>query len=85
MRTNGVSTISLVMLRLKAVQEEPVDSAVLIFTAIWEHYLGDIFGDLFAVAADVRNESMKGANVRTAVGITFEEAVFGCENKLILN
>jgi len=32
MQTNGVSTISLVMQRLKAVQAEPVDMAVLILT-----------------------------------------------------
>ena len=31
-QTNGVSTISLVMRRLKAVQAEPVDMAVLILT-----------------------------------------------------
>ena len=28
---------------------------------------------------------MKGANVRAAVHITFEEAVFGCEKELELN
>ena len=32
MQTNGVSTISSVMQRLKAVQAEPVDMAVLILT-----------------------------------------------------
>ena len=32
MQINGVSTISLVMQRLKAVQAEPVDMAVLILT-----------------------------------------------------
>ena len=42
---------------------------------------GDIFGDLFGGGRSRRanNGPMKGANVRTAVRITFEEAVFGCE------
>ena len=48
---------------------------------------GDIFGDLFGGGRSRRanNEPMKGANVRTAVRITFEEAVFGCEKQLDLN
>ena len=48
---------------------------------------GDIFGDLFGVGRSRRanNGPMKGANVRTAVRITFEEAVFGCEKQLDLN
>ena len=48
---------------------------------------GDIFGDLFGGGRSRRanNGSMKGANVRTAVRITFEEAVFGCEKQLDLN
>ena len=42
---------------------------------------GDIFGDLFGGGARTRranNGPMKGANLRTSVRITFEEAVFGC-------
>ena len=48
---------------------------------------GDIFGDLFGGGRSRRanNGPMKGANVRTAVRITFEEAVFGCEKQLELN
>ena len=48
---------------------------------------GDIFGDLFGGGGARRggrasNGSMKGANVRKSVRITFEEAVFGCEKEL---
>ena len=48
---------------------------------------GDIFGDLFGGGRSRRanNGPMKGANVRTAVRSTFEEAVFGCEKQLDLN
>lgn len=48
---------------------------------------GDIFGDLFGGGGRRRpnNGPMKGANVRAAVHITFEEAVFGCEKELDLN
>ncbi len=49
---------------------------------------GDIFGDLFGGGGRRRSSSggpMKGANVRTSVRITFEEAVFGCEKELDLN
>ena len=48
---------------------------------------GDIFGDLFGGGRSRRanNGQMKGANVRTAVRVTFEEAVFGCEKQLDLN
>ena len=47
---------------------------------------GDIFGDLFG-GGRRRNSNgpMKGANVRAAVRIKFEEAVFGCEKELDLN
>ena len=47
---------------------------------------GDIFGDLFG-GGRRRNSNgpMKGANVRAAVRIKFEEAVFGCEKELELN
>ena len=41
---------------------------------------GDIFGDLFGGGRSRRNDGpMKGANLRTAVRITFDESVKGCE------
>ena len=48
---------------------------------------GDIFGDLFGGrrgSAGARSVSMKGANLRTSVRITFEEAVFGTEKEIEL-
>ena len=52
--------------------------------------MGDIFGDIFGnIFGGGRSRSrsgpMKGANVRTAVRITFEEAVFGCEKEIEIN
>lgn len=47
---------------------------------------GDIFGDLFGGRSRrPSNGPMQGANVRTSVRITFEEAVFGVEKELDLN
>lgn len=49
---------------------------------------GDIFGDLFGGGRSRGGRSngpMRGANVRTSVRITFEEAIFGCEKELDLN
>ncbi len=48
---------------------------------------GDIFGDLFGGGRRQRtsNGPMKGANLRTGIRITFEEAVFGTEKELELN
>ena len=46
---------------------------------------GDIFGDLFGGGFGGRrpnNGPQKGANVRTQVRITFEEAVFGCKKEI---
>ena len=47
---------------------------------------GDIFGDLFGGGFGggrrANNGPMKGANVRTQVRITFEEAVFGCKKEI---
>lgn len=47
---------------------------------------GDIFGDLFGGgfggSRRANNGPMKGANVRTQVRITFEEAVFGCKKEI---
>ena len=49
---------------------------------------GDIFGDFFGGGGRRTgargNAPMKGANIRTSVRITFEEAVFGCEKELEL-
>ncbi len=49
---------------------------------------GDIFGDLFGGGGRGRGRSngpMKGANLRTSVRISFEEAVFGCKKEIELN
>ena len=45
---------------------------------------GDIFGDLFGGSRrrSSGNGPMKGADVRTSVRITFEEAISGCEKEL---
>ncbi len=47
---------------------------------------GDIFGDLFGGGRSrgTSNGPMKGANLRTSVRITFEEAVFGCKKEIDL-
>lgn len=49
---------------------------------------GDIFGDLFGGGRSrqrTSNGPMKGANLRTGIRITFEEAIFGTEKELELN
>ena len=49
---------------------------------------GDIFGDMFGGGrsrSSQYNGPMRGANVRAAVRITFEEAVFGCEKEIEIN
>lgn len=47
---------------------------------------GDIFGDLFGGSrrggGRANQGPMKGMNIRKAVRITFEEAVFGCEKEI---
>ena len=48
---------------------------------------GDIFGDIFGSffgggSRGSSNGPMRGANLRAAVHITFEEAAFGCEKEL---
>ena len=45
---------------------------------------GDLFGDFFGGGSRRRANDgpMKGANLRTSVRITFEEAVFGCEKEI---
>ena len=48
---------------------------------------GDIFGDLFGGGRAIGSRSsgpMKGANIRTQVRITFEEAVFGVDKEIEL-
>ena len=49
---------------------------------------GDLFGDFFGgrrSSGRSSNSPMKGANIRTSVRITFEEAIFGCEKEIELN
>lgn len=49
---------------------------------------GDIFGDLFGGGrsrARATNQPMQGANIRTAVRITFEESITGVTKELELN
>jgi molecular chaperone DnaJ len=48
---------------------------------------GDIFGDFFGGGGrrSANNGPMKGANVRTSVNISFEEAIFGCEKEIEMN
>ena len=49
---------------------------------------GDIFGDFFGgsrTRSSSRSGPMRGANIRTSVNISFEEAVFGCEKEITLN
>lgn len=48
---------------------------------------GDIFGDLFGGGRGRRggnNGPQQGADLRTSIRITFEEAVFGCEKEIEL-
>ena len=49
---------------------------------------GDIFGDLFGGGGSrsrrANNGPMKGANLRTSIRVTFEEAVFGVDKELEL-
>jgi molecular chaperone DnaJ len=49
---------------------------------------GDIFSDFFGGgrrSQDAQNGPQRGANVRTSVRLTFEEAVFGCEKEITVN
>lgn len=57
-------------------------------TADFTDMFSDLFGDLFGTGRRSRasaNSPMRGANVRTAVNITFEEAVFGCTKEITVN
>ena len=60
MQINGVSTISLVMQRLKAVQAEPVDMAVLILT-------GQILVIFLVISSVICLAVAEEADVRTMV------------------
>ena len=83
---NAVSMISLVMLLLTEVREQAADMADSTLTVlILATFFGDIFGDLFGGGrrgGRANQGPMKGMNIRKSVGITFEEAVFGCEKEL---
>ena len=48
---------------------------------------GDIFGDLFGGGGrrGPSNGPRRGADVRTGLRITFEEAVFGCKKEVTIN
>lgn len=51
--------------------------------------MGDIFGDLFGGmfgggSRRSYNGPQKGANIRTSIRVTFEEAAFGCEKEIEL-
>ena len=63
---------------------EPAALADLILTEqIWA-ISSAIFSEIFSEAeeaAEANNGPMRGANLRAAVRITFEEAVFGCEKE----
>jgi molecular chaperone DnaJ len=48
--------------------------------------MGDIFGDFFGGRrSSGANSPQRGANVRTSVRLTFEEAIFGCEKEITVN
>lgn len=55
-------------------------------TADFGDIFGDIFGDLFGGRSRTggRSGPTKGANLRTSVRVTFEEAVFGTEKEIEL-
>ncbi|MCQ2081244.1 MAG: molecular chaperone DnaJ [Lachnospiraceae bacterium] len=55
-------------------------------SADFSDIFGDIFGDFFGGGRSRRasNGPMKGANIRTSVRVTFEEAVFGVEKEIEL-
>ncbi len=54
-------------------------------SADFSDIFGDIFGDFFGGGRRGRNNGpMKGANIRTSVRITFEEAVFGVDKEIEL-
>lgn len=52
---------------------------------IFSEFFGGGFGDFFGGGRTGRTGPTKGANIRTSVRITFEEACFGVEKELELN
>lgn len=57
------------------------------FTGDMGDIFGDIFGDFFGGGRGSRSRSngpMRGANLRTGIRITFEEAIFGCKKEIEL-
>ena len=54
-------------------------------------HMGDIFGDIFGHifgggrSGRARSGPSRGANIKTSVRITFEEAVFGCDKEIEIN
>ncbi|MDO4478196.1 MAG: molecular chaperone DnaJ [Lachnospiraceae bacterium] len=50
---------------------------------IFGEFFGDFFGGRGSRAS--RNGPMRGANIRTSITISFEEAVFGCEKEITIN
>ncbi len=72
----------------EAQAEQAVSAALISTGADMGDIFGDIFGDLFGGGRSSRarsNGPMQGANVRTSIRITFEEAIFGCEKEIELN
>ena len=60
------------------------------FTGDMGDIFGDIFGDLFGGGFGGRSRSranapMRGANLRTSIRISFQEAIFGCEKEIEMN
>ena len=60
------------------------------FTGDMSDIFGDIFGDFFGGGSSRRssrsyNGPMKGATLRTAIRITFEESIFGCDKEIEMN
>ena len=79
---------SLAMRRLSRVAAEQAALTASISAADMGDIFGDIFGDLFGGGrrrSGGARGPMQGANLRTSVRITFEEAIFGCEKEIELN
>ncbi len=81
-----ISGASMTSSGMRPLREAQAEQAALI-SADFGDIFGDIFGDLFGGGRSRArsNGPMKGANLRTSVRITFEEAVFGCKKEIELN
>ena len=55
------------------------------FSGDMSDIFGEFFGDLFGGGRSSRNGPSRGANLRTGIRITFDEAIFGAEKELELN